>query len=321
LACIYGGHTARLVAVFLGTAVGFTDFVDGWLARKHGPTVLGGLMDPIADKAFVVLVLLVFGDVGWAPWWLVRGVILREFLVTALRSSFEARRRSLRSIYVAKVKTWVQMAALAVVPAVSLLPRGDVVAFFIATPALALVVGLITVALGRSWRGIWIFFGAFAVAAVVLVLAGNAVFVTALWIATAALTWISALDYAVVATRARGPVRAFDRARLAGAAAVPILIALCTPARGPTWALLGPAGTEVAHGGLDTLLAHEDAAAPAWAWSARTLGASLLLAAGLALGSDVPIVAAFAVSLAATAVAFWQKRSFYLGPDKIQPTT
>jgi CDP-diacylglycerol--glycerol-3-phosphate 3-phosphatidyltransferase len=319
VAALYGGQAARMLALFLGIAVGFTDFVDGWLARKHGPTVLGGLMDPIADKAFVVLVLLVFGDLGWAPWWVVHAVLLREFLVTALRSSFELRRRSLRSTYVAKVKTWLQMFVLAAVAAIALVPHGTMVVVFVTIPTVALVAGLVALARGRFWRGIWIFFGAFAAAAVTLVLAGNAILVTALYVATAALTWFSALDYVVVAARALRPIRAFDLARLAGAAALPVLIVLALPARGATWALLALAATEVAHGGLDNLLAHEGAAAPAWAWSARTLGAAALLGTALALGSDVPILAAFAVSLAGTGAEFWHKRQLYLGPAGLSP--
>ncbi len=103
-ALLYGGPTARTIAMFLGIAVGATDTLDGYLARKYGPTVLGGLMDPIADKVFVVTALLPLCDPhhphwgAWAPWWLALAILLREFLVTALRSSFELRRQSLRRI-------------------------------------------------------------------------------------------------------------------------------------------------------------------------------------------------------------------------------
>src|SRR5262245_39814624 len=106
---LYGGTTERLLALILGFLVGFTDYVDGYLARKQGPTVLGGLMDPIADKVFLALVILPFGQLGLMPWWAVAAVLLREFLVTALRSSFELRKRTLKTTYFAKVKTWVQM--------------------------------------------------------------------------------------------------------------------------------------------------------------------------------------------------------------------
>ncbi len=115
---LYGGETQKLLALILGTLIGCTDFVDGYLARKYGPTVLGGLMDPIADKVFIAVAFLPYADRGWTPWWLVAALFLREFLVTALRSCFERRALTLKSSYLAKVKTWVQMCGLGLLMAV-----------------------------------------------------------------------------------------------------------------------------------------------------------------------------------------------------------
>ena len=56
------------------------------LARKHGPTVFGGLLDPIADKVFVAFAYLPFADVGMVPPWAVALMFVRELLITALRS-------------------------------------------------------------------------------------------------------------------------------------------------------------------------------------------------------------------------------------------
>ena len=94
---IYQGPTAWWVAIVIAFVVGSTDYLDGYLARKYGPTVLGGLMDPIADKVFVAATLLATADLGWIPWWLVHVVLIRELAVTALRSSFEMRPRRLQS--------------------------------------------------------------------------------------------------------------------------------------------------------------------------------------------------------------------------------
>src|SRR5262249_51252237 len=88
---LYRGVRGRWVALFAMTVVGCTDFVDGWLARRQGPTVLGGLMDPIADKVFVALIFLPAIDLGWLPWWMVTILFVREFVVTAARSSYERR--------------------------------------------------------------------------------------------------------------------------------------------------------------------------------------------------------------------------------------
>jgi cardiolipin synthase (CMP-forming) len=81
------------LALILGTLIGCTDFVDGYLARKHGPTVLGGLLDPIADKVFIAFVYLPLADLGTVPAWAVALMFVREFLVTALRSAYEQRCR------------------------------------------------------------------------------------------------------------------------------------------------------------------------------------------------------------------------------------
>ena len=46
---LYHAATSRgqmWAALIVGTLIGCTDFVDGYLARKQGPTVLGGLIDP-----------------------------------------------------------------------------------------------------------------------------------------------------------------------------------------------------------------------------------------------------------------------------------
>ena len=53
---LFEGPQAQVWAVILGTLIGCTDFVDGYLARKYGTTKLGGLMDPIADKVFTAVV-------------------------------------------------------------------------------------------------------------------------------------------------------------------------------------------------------------------------------------------------------------------------
>src|SRR4051812_18008364 len=90
-AMMYRGATARWVALLVGGVVALTDLVDGYLARRQGPTILGGLMDPIADKVFVAVCFVPFADLGWVSWWFVIAVFLREFIVTAMRSGFEVR--------------------------------------------------------------------------------------------------------------------------------------------------------------------------------------------------------------------------------------
>jgi phosphatidylglycerophosphate synthase len=46
--------------VVLLAAAAFTDLLDGVLARRHGTTRVGALLDPIADKTFVLLAISTF---------------------------------------------------------------------------------------------------------------------------------------------------------------------------------------------------------------------------------------------------------------------
>jgi CDP-diacylglycerol--glycerol-3-phosphate 3-phosphatidyltransferase len=326
-ALLYGGTGARFTALVLGIGVGLTDMLDGYLARKYGPTVLGGLMDPVADKVFVAVVLLVQGDLGWVPWWLVHVVLVREFLITALRSSFEVRHRSLRTTYLAKVKTWVQMFALAVSAAVVLLPARTLTLFVLGTSAAAVLTVAVTLLLGRRWRGIWIFAGFFVAGAALHLVAGAHVLLLAVLIVVAAITWASGLDYIVVAVRELAGAQdfhMFDLWRMVGALTVPILATLCLSVlHVPVWIVVALVIAEIFHGGLDNLLAHHAgwtaaSGGTAWPWAARTLGASAFLGAALVIArpwpgaAEVLAAAALAVSAATTGLAFWRNRRFYL---------
>ncbi len=73
------------VAIFLIAAA--TDFADGYLARSRKQvTVLGKLMDPIADKLLIAGALISLVEIGHVPAWLVVIIVAREFAVNGLRA-------------------------------------------------------------------------------------------------------------------------------------------------------------------------------------------------------------------------------------------
>jgi CDP-diacylglycerol--glycerol-3-phosphate 3-phosphatidyltransferase len=77
-ACFWAG------AVYAVSA--FTDFLDGWLARRMGLiSVLGKFLDPLADKLLVISSLLVMIAMDWVPAWAVIIIVARELSVTSLR--------------------------------------------------------------------------------------------------------------------------------------------------------------------------------------------------------------------------------------------
>lgn len=315
---LYGGETARIWAVILGTIVGCTDFVDGWMARRQGPTILGGLMDPVADKLFIAVAFMPFVDLGFIAWWIVGALFLREFLVTALRSSFELRQRTLKSTYLAKVKTWVQMCGLGLLLlALVITDRRFFYVFFglgAALPIVALIVfRLLT---GRAWRGAWVFSGMFGALLAVYAIFGGRVTNIYMLAGIVGITWLSAVDYVVIgAKEVLRHLHAFDFVRIAGATALPILTMLVlVRTDAPAWPVIAVVGLEFAHGGLDNLLAHHGAAASAASWGARLLIVCACLGAALALPDHATILAfvAFGVSLAATIAVFWRQRRFYL---------
>ena len=78
--------TYALIAGILFAVASFTDFLDGYLARKnHLVTDFGKFMDPLADKLLVMSAMVWFVEVGWMPAWACFVVIARELAVTGLR--------------------------------------------------------------------------------------------------------------------------------------------------------------------------------------------------------------------------------------------
>lgn len=64
--------------------LGLTDALDGWLARRfHWQSRLGSILDPLADKALLLVSYAVLGVNGWLPWWLVLLVWLRDLVIVA----------------------------------------------------------------------------------------------------------------------------------------------------------------------------------------------------------------------------------------------
>lgn len=113
--------------VFVVAAV--TDFLDGAIARKRGVTSdFGALMDPIADKALITVALVGLSMLGDLSWLITAVILIREFGVTALRLSV-LRHGVIPASRGGKVKTVVQIIAIAMFLAVGPLWWRDVASF------------------------------------------------------------------------------------------------------------------------------------------------------------------------------------------------
>jgi CDP-diacylglycerol--glycerol-3-phosphate 3-phosphatidyltransferase len=100
-------------ALFLFGAL--TDLADGYLARKYGiESVLGKLMDPLADKMLVATPLIMLIPMGRIPAWVSLLIISRELAVTGLRGLAAASGIVVSASGLGKIKSVFQYTALCI---------------------------------------------------------------------------------------------------------------------------------------------------------------------------------------------------------------
>lgn len=97
-------------AAIIFTLAAITDLLDGYLARKlNVVSVLGKLIDPLADKLIVMATLVWMVPMGRMPTWAVIVLLAREFSVTALRSVAASEGVIISAGQEGKTKTALQM--------------------------------------------------------------------------------------------------------------------------------------------------------------------------------------------------------------------
>jgi CDP-diacylglycerol--glycerol-3-phosphate 3-phosphatidyltransferase len=109
----------RSGSLFIGwifTIVGFSDLLDGWLARRgQQVTRIGKLLDPLADKLIVSTALIVLVASGRIPpWaiWMVVVIVGRELAVTGLRGLASSQGQVMAASGYGKIKTFTQNVAI-----------------------------------------------------------------------------------------------------------------------------------------------------------------------------------------------------------------
>jgi CDP-diacylglycerol--glycerol-3-phosphate 3-phosphatidyltransferase len=107
----FPGSNFAAMAVFI--IAGLTDIADGYIARSRSQvTNFGKFTDPLADKILVVAALLWFVEKGDVPAWAALIVIIREFIVQALRMIAVDNGRVIAAALSGKIKTVVTMVCL-----------------------------------------------------------------------------------------------------------------------------------------------------------------------------------------------------------------
>jgi CDP-diacylglycerol--glycerol-3-phosphate 3-phosphatidyltransferase len=100
-------------AAIVFTLAAITDLLDGWLARKMNVvSVLGKLLDPLADKLIVTAVLVFMVALSRVPAWIVVVLIARDLAITGLRSIASAQGLVIAASDGGKIKTALQLVAI-----------------------------------------------------------------------------------------------------------------------------------------------------------------------------------------------------------------
>lgn len=108
----FPGHDQLAAALFI--VFSLTDTLDGEIARRRGTVSdFGKFLDPLADKLFVLSVLIVLVQEGLVAAWVVVVIFSRELIITILRSVAANQGRVIAAAPLGKTKTVMQMSAVA----------------------------------------------------------------------------------------------------------------------------------------------------------------------------------------------------------------
>lgn len=113
---VFNLSLSELLFAIIFTIASFTDFLDGYLARKRNEiTDFGKFLDPIADKLLTISAMLyiTMHRTMYDWWWiLIIIVLLREFVVSAIRMLAAKEDNVIAASFFGKLKTAVTMIAI-----------------------------------------------------------------------------------------------------------------------------------------------------------------------------------------------------------------
>lgn len=111
---LIGSPGLGLVAFFVFSLAAWTDFFDGWIARRRDEvSPLGVFMDLTADKVLVAGVLIAMVEIGLLPSWIVATVLIREIVVAGVRQIAAAESVVIPARALGKAKTVATLGGMA----------------------------------------------------------------------------------------------------------------------------------------------------------------------------------------------------------------
>lgn len=103
-------NLSKRIAFILFFVAVLTDWYDGWHARKFkSVTKIGIFIDPLADKILTTFAFALFCKLNIMPLWMFMLIAVRDIYVTLLRSYDEYRGKTMKTTFIAKLKTAFQM--------------------------------------------------------------------------------------------------------------------------------------------------------------------------------------------------------------------
>lgn len=106
----------NILVLVLFSVASFTDFLDGYIARKHHLiTSFGKFIDPIADKMLVNTMMIMFACMGMVPVVPVIVMVWRDTIVDGLRMSTASKGVVVAAGMLGKIKTVSQMVTIILV--------------------------------------------------------------------------------------------------------------------------------------------------------------------------------------------------------------
>lgn len=103
---ILGDHDGPALVLLM--VAGFTDYLDGKIARRfHMESRLGAILDPMADRLYIVATIICLAVRGILPLWVVFALVLREFFILAMAPTVRRHRLPLPPVhFVGKAATF-----------------------------------------------------------------------------------------------------------------------------------------------------------------------------------------------------------------------
>ena len=138
-----------------------TDWYDGYVARRWGYiTRWGKFFDPLADKVLTSAAFISLAVVGYTEWWMVWIIVVRDLVITTLRSYAEFKNKPIDTSMFAKTKTLLQLCVIYILLALYIV-RGDArlstalgaAAEAVGSPVL-MYTGMLVVSMLTAWTGI-----------------------------------------------------------------------------------------------------------------------------------------------------------------------